>query len=43
LLLNAEKLWVKLDQANIFMEEPRNNGGWIKSCRALGIPDPQSE
>jgi hypothetical protein len=41
LLLNAEKLWAMLDQTNIFMEERRNDGAWIKPWRrALGIPDP---
>jgi hypothetical protein len=44
LLLSAEKSWVTLDEKNIFMEERRNDGGWLKPWRrALLEPDPASD
>ena len=33
LLAAAEKKWLALDDDELFMEEPRNNGEWIRSWR----------
>ncbi len=44
LLLAAEKTWVALDEKDIFLEERRNDGAWIKPWRrALVEPDPASD
>lgn len=33
ILKDAEQIWMKLDDADVLMEEPRNNGAWIRSWR----------
>lgn len=33
LLRNAERTWLSLEDADILMEEPRNNGEWIRAWR----------
>ena len=33
MLKNAEQNWLILDDANILMEESRNNGSWIRPWR----------
>ncbi len=44
LLLNAEKAWVALDEQDVFLEERRNDGAWIKPWhRALVEPEPGSD
>jgi hypothetical protein len=33
LLASAETAWLELDDASILMEEPRNNGSWLRPWR----------
>lgn len=30
LIKKAEKNWLRLEDENIFMDEPRNNGQWLR-------------
>lgn len=41
LLIEAERRWLSLDDASILMEEPRNNGGWIRAWRRALIEYPR--